>query len=316
VRKEIIVKKPSVGEVLKQLTPFVYDEELEEHFDKLLERRKWTINEIKKLVETNSFSAEALIRIISEDPDEALNAIISVMGLSQEEFFRHITLLRLDQAAQIEAETKDFTSEWKMKQITREVSKDSKFARDLVGLLFGERRKSIEDRVPRFLLDKLDQRKIRLERDALIDSLIRTGLKGRYDVKKGKPIVETAVEILRVLGVQYVDGEITVPGITRRMDIVVPDPDAPLVLVECGVFATTARELSEKALVERQVRLEAEKRYPDSVVVRILDGIGWLARGGDALKDVIQESHYVLTGKTISILERIVKQHVPPKYFR
>lgn len=31
------------------------------------------------------------------------------------------------------------------------------------------------------------------------------------------------------------------------MDIVLPNIEKPSVLVECGVFATTARELSEKA---------------------------------------------------------------------
>jgi len=314
--KKLLFTKPGVKEVLAQLTPFVYDEKLESQFDKLLDRRKATIRKIQELVKQDKFSAENLITIIKEDPDEALNAIISVMGLSQEEFFRHITLIRLDKAAHLEAATDDFASEWKMEKITKQISLDTDFANDVLKLLFGERNPEIKNRVPRFLLDKLDKRKIQLAPDALVDSLIRTGLKGRYDVKKGKPIVDTAVEILKTLRVPYIPGEIVVPKVSRKMDIVIPDVTKPYVLIECGIFATTARELSEKALVERQVRLEIEKNYPQAVIVRILDGIGWLARGGDALKDVIAESHYVLTGKTLQMLEAIVRNHVPKEHFR
>jgi hypothetical protein len=82
-------KKPTVKEVHEQLTPFLYDEDLEKTFDGLLERRKATIQKIRKLIADRSFSANNVVKIINEDPEEALNAIISVMGLSQEEFFRH-----------------------------------------------------------------------------------------------------------------------------------------------------------------------------------------------------------------------------------
>jgi len=348
--KEIILKKPTVREIHSQLTPFVHDEELEARFDGLLKRRKATIEKIKKLVSENKFAPEELVKLINGD-EEGLNAIISVMGLSQEEFFRHITLLRLEklanleaaanktlrraedagsaqtkavaekaaaqvEAADVEAQTEGFTSEWKMERITKEISNNQEFAKEVVGLLLGDQRREMSERVPRFLLDKLDPAKIRLEHDALIDSLIRSGLKGRYDAQKGKPIVETAVKILKALKVSYVAGEIDVPGVSRKMDIIVPGIEKPFVLVECGVFATTARELSEKGLVERQVREEIEKKYPHAVIVRILDGIGWLARGGDALKDVIEQSHYVLTGKTIAQFGDIIKQHVPPQHFR
>lgn len=68
-------------------------------------------------------------------------------------------------------------------------------------------------------------------------------------------------------------------------------------------------------MVERQVRQDVEKNYPDAVVVRILDSIGWLARGGNALKDVIEESHYVLTGKTIEQFSSKIKVHVPGECF-
>lgn len=316
---KLIFEKPSVKDVLGQLTPFVYDEDLEGHFDELLERRKSTIRKIRSVVSSNKFSPESVVAIVKEDPEEALNAIISVMGLSQEEFFRHVTLLRLqrtaEMAAEMEEETEAFTSEWKMKAITKRISTDSEFATSIVRLLFGQRRNEMRERVPRFLLDKLDEKKIRLEPDALIDSLVRTGLKGRYDVKKGKPIVDTAVEILKVLKVEFSDGELSVPGVSRKMDIVVPNIIRPLVLVECGVFATTARELSEKALVEGRVRQDVAKTYPEAVLVRILDGIGWLARGGGALKGVIEESHYVLTGKTIETFAEIIRHHVPREFF-
>jgi len=117
-------------------------------------------------------------------------------------------------------------------------------------------------------------------------------------------------------GVEYEKGDVTVPGIDRRMNFVIPTVKKPYVLMECGIFITTARELSEKGVLEMRIRKQVEDKYPNSVLVRVTDGIGWLARGGKALSSVIDASHYVLTLKQINKLDQIIKAHVPPRYFK
>ena len=234
---------------------------------------------------------------------EAVNVIISILGMSQEEFYRIVTLTRVLEGS--------YNSEWKIKTIVNAIRKDDAFAKRLANLfLEGRQNKDLAKRVPKFALDKLDRKKLLFDPDDLTDSLIKTGLKGAYDRAKGEEAEKLVAALLDGLKVPYVRKG-NVPKIGRNMDFVIPSLKDPRILIEVGVYQTTARELSEKALVEMRIRTQVEDAYPDSVLVRITDGIGWLVRGGKALAGVIDASHYVLTLNQIGKLRDIVKAHVP-----
>jgi hypothetical protein len=101
----------------------------------------------------------------------------------------------------------------------------------------------------------------------------------------------------------------------RDLDFVVPNADYPVVLIESGLFETTARELSDKARVEALMLQAVEQKYPQARLVRVTDGVGWRRRGGNDLENLIQASHYFLAFKTLAKLTRILRQHVPDRYF-
>ena len=112
------------------------------------------------------------------------------------------------------------------------------------------------------------------------------------------------------------DIDIAVEGVDRNLDFVIPHRMMPHVLVEVGVFETTARELSEKSLVEARLLGQIESEYPEAVVVRVVDGIGWIARGGRDLDNLLAGAHYVLTQSDLEEkLPDIVRQHVPEEFF-
>lgn len=170
-------------------------------------------------------------------------------------------------------------------------------------------------RVPPFDLEKLDKQKLLLRKDALIDSLLRLGLKGRFDAKKGAILEDHIEEVLESTGVQYNRGEIQWPGLSRKLDFVVPNENTPCILIESGLFETTARELSDKARVEAFGLDEMEREYPRARFVRVTDGVGWKRRGGQDLHNLIQASHYFLIFKTIGQIEQIVRHYVPKEFF-
>jgi hypothetical protein len=317
--QKIVIKTPTTSELLAQITPFVIDSQLENTYAQLLFVRKQLAKKIVEIVTGKPAPWwEDLRSLVKESPEHALGALTSMLGLSQEEFYRHITLVRLQGnrgqlAAQGEAK---FASEWKLNRIAKEIGADPEFAENLFNLLlFGHQDPNLTQRVPAFLFAKLDHRKLSISEESVIDTLIRNGLKGSYDAHKGKPVVNAVEEILQGL-VLFVSGEITVPGVDRKMDVVIPSIQDPHILIEVGVFATTARELSEKGLVETQVRLSVSNTYPDAVLVRVVDGVGWIARGGNALANVIAASHYILTQKTLDQLPKIVRAHVPGQYLQ
>lgn len=313
---KVVLKKPTTSEILAQITPFVTDPQLEQTYAQLVASRKRLAGTIVEIITQPAPWWQSLQQLVKAEPDHALGALTSMLGLSQEEFYRHITLVRVEEEKGKLAADADltFASEWKLGRIAREVATNNKFAKDLFDLLlFGHQDADLNQRVPAYLCAKLDYRKLVIKEEPVIDTLVRIGLKGSYDARKGKPVVTVVEEILKPM-VPFVAGEITIPGVSRQMDIVIPSIKDPHILIEVGVFATTARELSEKGLVEQQVRVSVSTNYPDAVLVRVVDGVGWIARGGNALANVIAASHYVLTQKTITQLSAIVPAHVPAQY--
>jgi len=303
----IIFPKPSAEDILNDITAFVASEPLETRFHEKLRQRKNVVEALKQLVKTREITENQLVQFITSN-DEAVNVLISILGMSQEEFFRIITLTRVLEGS--------FDSEWKMNKIVDLARKKGDFARKLARILLnGKEDKQLAKHVPKFSLDKLDKSKLLLDLDALIDSLIRTGLKGAYDEAKGDVVADQVAGILSELKVPYVP-DTMVPHLDRKMDFVIPSLEDPIIICEVGIFVTTARELSEKGLVEMRIRTQVDEHYPDSVLVRIIDGIGWLARGGKALPMVIDASHYVLTLKQIGKLRDIVNAHIPKSCFR
>lgn len=307
-KPKIIFPKPTAKEILADITAFLTSEEHEESFSALLTKRKQVIGLMQSIINKKGLTEDSLIEIIRSD-DEAMNTIISLLGISQEEFYREVTFLRVMDGT--------FDKEWKMDKIIRMIRGDYDFAKEIARfILQGKDDEGLKKHIPQFTLNKLDKNKLSLKTDSLIDSLLRTGMKGRYDARKGSIVQNILAERLDKIGVEYEKGDVTVPKIDRRMNFVIPTVEKPYVLMECGIFITTAREMSEKGVLEMRIRRQVEENYPNSVLVRVTDGIGWLARGGKALSSVIDASHYVLTLKQIDKLDQIMKAHVPPQYFK
>lgn len=201
--------------------------------------------------------------------------------------------------------------EWKMGRIKSTLMKNPGFAHELAEMfIYGKNDTSLQGRVPPFDLDKFDVAKLLLDQDALVDSLLRLGLKGRYDAKKGGIVEDHIEEVIRRTGVSYQRGEIRLQYLSRSLDIVIPSIDNPIIMIESGIFETTARELSDKARVEALGLQEIESNYPSSRFVRITDGIGWIRRGGRDLRNLIDASHYFLVFKTLDKLEDIIRHYV------
>jgi hypothetical protein len=305
-RSELILPKPTVEKVLSNITAFVVSEPHEVSFRERLEKRRRVAHSLRDLAAKGTITENELIGFIVSD-GEALNVLIAILGMSQEEFYRIVTLRRVLDGT--------FDSEWKMPRIVNAVRRDAVFAHKLADLLIhGGETKELEKHVPKWILDKLDHKKLLFDSEAILDSLLRASLKGAYDEGKGDRAADLVASLLDGMGVPYVD-DIEVPHLDRKMDFVIPSLEKPAILIEVGVFVTTARELSEKGPVEKYIRSQVEEHYPEAVLVRIIDGIGWLARGGKALPSIIEASHYVLTFKELELLRDIVKAHIPKECF-
>jgi hypothetical protein len=313
--KKLVLKKPTAPELLDQITPWVRDDAHESKFLSLFATRKKLAATVADFAKKGQLNTAKLVALVRQEP-AFISVLISLLGISQEEFYRHVTLVRLEKHKQLQAGNNDEFREWKMDKIVKEICADKDFAEAVLSLLLnGRNDPALRDRIPDFLLAKLDGSRLANLGHGGIDALVRSGLKGAYDAGKGTPVVAEVRLVLDSVKVDYHIGEITVPHLSRKLDCVIPNKNEPHVLMEVGVFATTARELSEKGLVEQLVQQEVRAHYPEAVLVRVVDGVGWIARGGTALTNVIAASDYIFTQKTLPELRKVVKAHVPKKYF-
>ena len=299
--------RPTAEEVLSNLTDFFYTRALQGEAEKELQQRKDVVVLLKEKAKKGDIDTGDIAQVLQASP-QGFNTLISLVGISQERFLGIMTLKTLGDKKSGEPMSMD--------AVRSAIQKDRKFALDVAAfLLYGKQDRELTGRVPPFDLAKLDKAKFLLKQDDLVDSLLRLGLKGRYDAKKGDILEDYIEEVLRATGVKYIRAETRVEGLSRDLDFIVPNAATPYVLIESGVFETTARELSDKARVEGFGLEEIERVYPKARFVRVTDGIGWKRRGGRDLSNLIEASHYFLVFKTLPLLERIVRYHVPKEFF-
>jgi hypothetical protein len=304
---QLLFRRPTADEVLSSLTDFFYTEALQEEAQRELQERKEVVGLLREKAKKGDIGVREVAEVLQASP-QAFNALISLLGISQERFLGILTLKAIGSKKPGEA--------MPMAGVRSAICREPEFASAVAELLlYGRADKELAGRVPPFDLQKLDKAKLLLKNDDLIDSLLRLGLKGRYDAKKGDILEDHIEEILRRTGVEYIRAETRVSGLSRDLDFIVPNAEAPYILIEAGVFETTARELSDKARVEGFGLEEIEREYPEARFVRVTDGIGWKRRGGRDLAHLIQASHYFLVFKTLPLLEKIVRYHVPKQFF-
>ncbi len=304
---DLLFPRPTAQDVFESLTDFFYTDGLQTEVHNELEQRKAAIEVLKEKGQTGKIEADDIADVL-QFSKHGLNAIISILGISQERFLGLFSLKSIG--------VKESGKPMDLNAIRSAIRRDRKFAVELGHfLLYGQVDPELLGRVPPFDLEKLDKQKLLLKKDALIDSLLRLGLKGRYDAKKGGILEGHIEKILIHVNVQYVKGETRLPGLSRDLDFVIPNVRTPYVLIESGLFETTARELADKARVESFGLDEIEKKYPKARFVRVTDGVGWKRRGGQDLHNLIQASHYFLVFKTLDKLEQIVRHYVPKQFF-
>jgi hypothetical protein len=301
-----ILPKPTAEEVLKNITPFFQSEELQGDAAKQLIARLAVVEELKKLKaadKLNPASVAALLQI----NEHALNTVISLMGISQERLQGIIAL----KPGMLEGKTS-----LSINAIRANIKKSLQFSQTMAELFInGRTDPELVDNLPASDLLKFGIATLSLEPDALIESLLRLGLKGRYDAKKGSILEDNIEKVIKATGVKYVRGETRLPNLSRDVDFVIPSVEDPYLLIESGLFETTARELSDKGRSELLLKGEVEKNYPNVALVRVADGVGWIRRGGQDLKQLIDASHYFFVDKTLADLATVIHLQVPEKYF-
>ena len=310
----IKARKISYQEAWDSSVIFFVDEELEQEIEVKVESLLETAQN-HRVSETAEINVADIASFLGQKGN-ALDVILKDIGLSEEKFMRTISLLR-----KLRRIPGDFDREWGTSKIKSKIMREPDFARLIAALLVdGKRDRELKLYIPRYYLDTLNYREIKGSSLAARRTRYKKALIGTYGARKGHrvedKIREKLEEITSKYGVGYGKGRSRM--IETDIDFAVPDTDDPWVVIMSSFQETTSSGQTTKAKDMRSAYEQIchlNSRYGENrAFVNFVDGGGWLARKRD-LERLVEHCHYFINLQYLDMLEAIVLQHVPERYF-
>ena len=228
--------------VIERNTFFIpKSDNVERRYSELLNRIKNAIRELSEIIKTIDLNNEEhLINTLTEflqKNEHGLNALLALSGMSYEKLYRIVSFLRimykrgryktdsewLKRDVWTTRKGKEIFSEWKEEKIKSKIRSDRSFAEDIVKIFLGKN-DFVNAQLSEFEIGYiLTLDKLTLQREALVDTLIRYSLSGRYSASKGIVPEEIVKDILNELGIPYESGKVEKIG--RKIDVVIPSKD-------------------------------------------------------------------------------------------
>ncbi|MEH7037187.1 hypothetical protein COM13_16125 [Bacillus pseudomycoides] len=306
-------RKMSFDEFKKNYTPFFIDDTYENQVDSEIDD---IVESLHKNMEKIG-DEEGLFAYIKSDVESLAN-ILSLLGFSAEKFTRIISMFRMN-------EGDNFNTEWKLPQIRKKMLENEAFAKKVCRLLLnGATDEEFTNSIPKFYLDNLvldDTALGQLADKTRLKRLVKQKRDGKYNNDVGDHVEDLIEKRLIMLETKYgvtYEREKFVNWIARNMDFCIPNKEDPHVIIEVSYQITTSSAQTTKREVEvktsEEIRRHNIQYGKDIAFVNFIEGGGWLGRQSD-MRKLVHCSDYVLNINTLDMLEAIIVNHVPDKYF-
>jgi len=309
----IQARKLSFQEIWDTLTIFFVDNDLEQEIDQEVGR---LLQKAQQYAAIDLSNPQNLATLLQKD-QEVLEFVLREIDLSEEKFMRVISMLR-----KIGTIPGGLDKEWTMDQIARRICQDQNFAVLIANLLLeGAQDSTLAKHIPRYYLETLNFRQLASTPDTVRRMRYKRALIGTYSGRKGHKVEDLVRQkldsIQRRHGVDYERGTSTLVG--TDLDFALPSLQDPWVIVMCSFQETTSSGQSTKARdmlsIYDHVRHINNHLKQNRAFVNFVDGGGWLARRNDLIR-LVENCHYILNLHYLDMLEAIVLNHVPAKYFQ
>ena len=307
-------RKISFSEAWETATVFFIDEALEQEIEAEVEALLDTASN-HRVSETAEITPESIAAFIAQKSN-GLDVVLKDIGLSEEKFKRTISLLR--RLGRIPG---GFDGEWSIMKIKSRIATEPDFARQVAELLVdGRRDEELARYIPAYYLDMLNYREIKGSSQAARRIRYKRALIGTYGARKGHAVearIQAKLDDIQAKhGVGYEKGRSRF--IETDIDFAIPSLDDPWVIVMSSFQETTSSGQTTKArdMLSAYERIRHHNlRYGEKrAFVNFVDGGGWLARKRD-LERLVSECHYFINLHYLDMLEPIVLEHVPRRYF-
>ncbi|CUS96093.1 DpnII restriction endonuclease [Candidatus Kryptobacter tengchongensis] len=307
------IRNKGIEIVLNFNTFYFRDEIFEDEWEKYVSSLVQKLLMLKNDIQTEGLSIKLLTKYLQSE--NGLDAVLALMGISQESFVRLITFLKIvnDPEANALINKKYWKilykeTEVRFDRLKKEIKNNEKVAKGIASLLIrGSDLPVIRNVLPLFEFKKFDISKLNFEVTSLIDTIIRYKTKGQYSASAQNNPESVIKKLLEKNGIKFATGKLK--GVRRNLDFIIPNKDEPMIIIESSYEITTGSGMGDKAKIEIEVSKDIKKNYPNAYFIGFVDGIGWYVRKSD-LKRVVLAFDEVFTFHKIQLqrFEKFIKE--------
>ena len=273
---------------------FWVDEQIESKYESLYEK------EMPKYDSLQSIRTKEDLQSFIKNELESIKLLTTILGISGEKFKRVITLLRVRKGYTI-------STEWADSKVRTELCDSKNLMDEFCDLFFNK--DVFKDLIPRSILNDF-----RLDREWLIhacskDMLIKTSYTTAYNGECAIAYQEKVTDSIK----SYTDryglsfGKVTHNAILKSESLPTISNGEKSIIVTINYTVTTSNNQTRYSEKIQKIR-SAIAGNSNYMLINILDGAGWVARGSDYQKIHTDCSHF-LNLANIDRIETIITEY-------
>jgi len=246
-----------------------------------------------------------------------LKAFVSLIGLSEERLKRVVSLVRF------KFFNHEFRTEWDVKRISRTLVENQEFRELLIEFFINGRNSRIGREMPLYYMRNFkllnEEFIVDLSEFNYVDRILNDNeIQGKYSNGVGAHVENIIANRLNEYrntinnNLRYeVQKEFSL--LNKNIDFLIPNVDAPIILIESSYNITTGSGQSKRAdqLVEYYsalMRHNANHRANRIIMLNYCDGFGWVGRQND-LHRIYDASDYVLNQNNLEVLDEVLNEY-------
>ncbi|MEM7484772.1 MAG: DpnII family type II restriction endonuclease [Bacteroidota bacterium] len=246
-----------------------------------------------------------------------LKAFISVIGLSEERLKRVVSLIRFKIFGE------EFRTEWPVSRISRALNSNNEFKNLLIEFFINGRNSRIGKEIPLYYMRNFNLLSTDFITDLTefnyVDRILNDNeIQGKYSNEVGahvEKIIQSKLDEYRNSTNEELRYEIQkeFPLLNKNIDFLIPNVDAPIILIESSYNITTGSGQSKRAdqLVELYgvlMRHNANHRANRIIMLNYCDGFGWVGRQND-LHRIYDASDFVFNQNHLNVLDEVLNEY-------
>lgn len=303
----------------KNSMSFMIDDDFDRSFLRSIEPLTTYINTNCSRFSTTDNLTAFLIEDDKFSEIEKLKALVSLIGLSEERLKRVVSLVRY------RFYNEEFRSEWDVKKISKVIQKDNRFRELLIEFFINGRKSKVGAEIPLYYMRnfKLNDNEFieDLKNYKFVERILNDNeISDKYSNRVGahvEQIIQSRLNNYKASINKSLQYEIQkeFPLLNKNIDFLIPNVDAPIILIESSYNITTGSGQSKRAdqLVEfygALMRYNANHRANRIIMLNYCDGFGWVGRQND-LHRIYDASDFVFNQKNLNVLDAVLDEFYP-----